>query len=84
MRVLVVAGQMGGCGKSTLAGHLAVQAERAGAGRVVLVDADPQGSLSAWWNERKADTPAMAALGDDLPGQLVGADALLTQSADFD
>lgn len=70
MRVLVVAGQKGGCGKSTLSGHLAVQAERAGHGPVVLMDADPQGSLGAWWNERKADSPAMAALGEDLPGQL--------------
>ena len=42
MRVLAVASQKGGSGKTTLAGHLAVQAERAGAGPVALLDLDPQ------------------------------------------
>lgn len=60
MRVLALASQKGGSGKTTLSGHLAVQAERAGAGPVVLVDSDPQGSLSDWWNERKAPAPAFA------------------------
>ena len=60
MRVLAFASQKGGSGKTTLSGHLAVQAERAGAGPVVLVDTDPQGSLADWWNERKAPTPAFA------------------------
>jgi len=43
-----------------LSGHLAVQAQRAGAGPVVLIDIDPQGSTTEWWNEREADFPAMA------------------------
>lgn len=30
---------------------------RGGAGRVALIDADPQGSLSAWWNRREAPAP---------------------------
>ena len=60
MRVLALASQKGGSGKTTLSGHLAVQAERAGAGPVVLIDIDPQGSLSDWWNEREAETPAFA------------------------
>jgi chromosome partitioning protein len=60
MRVLALASQKGGSGKTTLSGHLAVQAERAGAGPVVLVDSDPQGSLSEWWNERREATPAFA------------------------
>jgi len=46
LRVLALASQKGGAGKTTLAGHLAVQAQRAGAGPVVLVDIDPQGSLA--------------------------------------
>lgn len=58
MRVIAVASQKGGTGKTTLSGHLAVQAEIAGAGPVALVDTDPQGSLSDWWNARKAETPA--------------------------
>jgi len=57
MRVIAIASQKGGSGKTTLAGHLAVQAEKAGAGMVALIDADPQGSLADWWNEREAPTP---------------------------
>ncbi len=60
MRVLAFASQKGGSGKTTLSSHLAVQAERAGAGPVVLVDTDPQGSMSDWWNERESETPAFA------------------------
>lgn len=61
MRILALASQKGGSGKTTLSGHLAVQMERAGAGPVVLIDIDPQGSLSDWWNEREAGEPAFAA-----------------------
>ena len=57
MRVIAIASQKGGSGKTTLAGHLAVQAERAGEGAVALIDADPQGSLADWWNEREEPTP---------------------------
>ena len=60
MRVLALASQKGGSGKTTLSGHLAVQAELAGAGPVVLIDIDPQGSLADWWNEREAGVPAFA------------------------
>lgn len=58
LRVLVFASQKGGSGKTTLAGHVAVEAERQGAGPVALIDADPQGSLAKWWNVRQARTPA--------------------------
>jgi chromosome partitioning protein len=57
MQIIALASQKGGAGKTTLAGHLAVEAERFGAGPVALIDADPQGSLADWWNERKAETP---------------------------
>ena len=71
MRVLTFASQKGGSGKTTLAGHIAVQAERDGAGPVALIDTDPQGSLSEWWNAREAETPWFAQtfisrLGEDL------------------
>src|SRR5216684_3259396 len=59
-RVIVVACQKGGAGKTTIAAHLAVQAGRAGQGPAVLVDTDPQGSLSAWRGARKDDAPALA------------------------
>ncbi|WP_371412999.1 AAA family ATPase [Thiomonas sp. X19] len=60
--LLGLASQKGGVGKTTLAGHLAVMAESKGAGPVALIDTDPQGSLSSWWNERRAETPAFASV----------------------
>ena len=60
MRVLALASQKGGSGKTTLSGHLAVQAERAGAGPVAVIDIDPQASLTDWWNARDGDVPAFA------------------------
>jgi len=57
MHVLAIASRKGGVGKTTLAGHLAVQAERSGAGPVAVADVDPQGSLADWWNARAAPTP---------------------------
>lgn len=71
MKTLVIASQKGGAGKTTLAAHLAVAADQAGHGPVVLLDTDPQGSLSAWWNSREGDSPALASaslaeLGDKL------------------
>jgi len=60
MRVLALSSQKGGSGKTTLSGHLAVQAERAGGGPVCLIDIDPQGSLADWWNEREDEMPAFA------------------------
>lgn len=62
MKTLVLASQKGGAGKTTLAAHLAIEAERVGAGPAVLIDTDPQGSLSAWWNSRQAETPALAGV----------------------
>lgn len=69
MKVVVIAARKGGSGKTTLAGHLAVQAERAGQGPAALIDIDPQGSLSAWWNGRAAPTPVFA---QTTPEGLVG------------
>ncbi|MGV8998582.1 MAG: AAA family ATPase [Parvibaculaceae bacterium] len=65
MQVVVLASQKGGSGKTTLSGHLAVEAERKGFGPVVLIDTDPQGSLSDWWNARAAETPAFARVATD-------------------
>lgn len=71
MQVIAIASQKGGSGKTTLAGHLAVEAERRGLGPVALIDTDPQGSLADWWNAREATTPAfvetvVSRLGQDL------------------
>ncbi|NMG04745.1 MULTISPECIES: ParA family protein [Zoogloeaceae] len=71
MKTIVLASQKGGAGKTTLAAHLAVVAEQEGAGPAVLIDTDPQGSLSAWWNAREADAPALASTSlADLPAKL--------------
>ncbi|MBF0509443.1 MAG: ParA family protein, partial [Deltaproteobacteria bacterium] len=60
MKTIVLASQKGGVGKTTLAAHLAVAAEKAGDGPCVLIDTDPQASLAEWWNGRTADTPKFA------------------------
>jgi chromosome partitioning protein len=62
MRIITIASQKGGSGKTTLAGHLAVEADRSGSGPVAIIDTDPQGSLAAWWNTREAPTPLFAAV----------------------
>ena len=71
MRILTIASQKGGAGKTTLAAHLAVEAECTGAGPVAVVDTDPQGSLAAWWNSGEAPTPLFASVEiDRLPDHL--------------
>jgi chromosome partitioning protein len=51
-RIITVAQQKGGAGKTTLVAHLAV-AWAAGGTRVALVDVDPQASLSHWVELRR-------------------------------
>jgi chromosome partitioning protein len=53
MKTIVVANQKGGSGKSTSTVHLAVAAEQAGDGPVLISDTDPQGSTGDWFNQRK-------------------------------
>src|SRR5262249_21091688 len=62
MRIITVASKKGGSGKTTLAGHLAVEADQSGLGPVAIIDTDPQGSLTSWWNTREAPTPPVAAV----------------------
>ena len=72
MQVLAMASQKGGSGKTTLTGHMAVMADRAGAGPVAVVDTDPQGSLIGWARARSAPTPAVfASTAEELPEVLV-------------
>jgi chromosome partitioning protein len=65
MKTIIVANQKGGSGKSTVTVHLAVAAERAGDGPVVISDTDPQGTAADWFNQRKRaeiDTPRYSPL----------------------
>jgi chromosome partitioning protein len=61
VKVVVAASQKGGSGKTTLVRSLAVAAE-AGHAPVVMLDTDPQGSLTAWYNRRTTETPQLAHL----------------------
>jgi chromosome partitioning protein len=65
MRVIALASQKGGSGKTTIAAHLAVQAGRVKQGPAVLVDTDPQASLGEWWRERRDEAPALATVKFD-------------------
>lgn len=77
MHVVVLASRKGGAGKTTLTTHMAVQADISGAGPVAVVDLDPMGGLSTWWNTREAASPIFARVNgsglsatlDDLRGQ---------------
>ena len=71
MQVVVFTSQKGGSGKTTLCGQLSVAAEISGNGPIALIDCDPQGSLSEWWNAREEETPlfvktSVEKLGEDL------------------
>ncbi|RKU21066.1 chromosome partitioning protein ParA [Candidatus Poribacteria bacterium] len=56
MKTLAVLSRKGGTGKTTLAIHLAVAAERAGH-TTILIDLDPQASAAKWNDHREGDTP---------------------------
>ncbi|SMX38296.1 ParA family partition ATPase [Maliponia aquimaris] len=55
-RVITVAQQKGGSGKTTLAAHLALGFRGLGR-KVALVDLDPQGSLGRWFMTRMETAP---------------------------
>ena len=59
MQTIVIAARKGGCSKTTLTAHLAIEAERNGFGPVIFIDTDPQQSLTSWWNDRTTDSPAL-------------------------
>ena len=73
--IVAFAGQKGGVGKSTTAVCLAVAALERGS-RVLLVDADPQGTVRTWGEvaaERKRPAPTVIAMGASMhkQGQLM-------------
>jgi chromosome partitioning protein len=58
MVVITVASRKGGSGKSTLTAHLSAYANKASR-RCLLIDADPQGSLTLWHGLRKSGEPLL-------------------------
>lgn len=85
--IITLAGQKGGSGKTTIAVNIACELHARGS-RVLLVDADPQGSVLAWAGQAaSADFkgPDVIAVGDDirasLPGVAQGYDAVIIDTA---
>jgi len=60
-KVLTIAQQKGGAGKTTIAAHLAVAFTKSGK-KVAILDIDPQGSLSAWHHARAGSPRCEPAL----------------------
>lgn len=75
MKTVAMISQKGGTGKSTIATHLAVCAERDHK-NVAIFDIDPQASAYKWSQRRRADTPpVIKATPAQLPTLLVQAKA---------
>ena len=58
MNVITLASRKGGAGKSTLTAHLAGYAHAQGH-RTLVIDADPQGSLTLWHAQRRNGEPRL-------------------------
>ncbi len=59
MKTIAILSQKGGTGKTTLALHLAVCAERAGH-TAAVIDLDPQSSAAGWAESRSGEGPTVA------------------------
>lgn len=70
MYTLVMASRKGGAGKTTIAVHLAVEAQRAGAGPVAIIDTDPMQGMTQWWDARSDQMPVLfkGPVADLAPG----------------
>jgi chromosome partitioning protein len=63
VKIIALVAAKGGVGKTTLAAGLATAASIAWPdAQVALVDLDPQGSQTGWWNARTAPQPAIYSL----------------------
>jgi len=62
MHIIVVASQKGGAGKTTLTRSLAVANQQQTARATAILDTDPQGSLTSWWNRRESEAPVLVKI----------------------
>src|SRR3954462_12965358 len=72
MNVVVFASRKGGSGKSTLPAHLAAQSQKT-ARPCLLVDADPQGSLTLWHKLRGTNEPPIRSAVSSVSGIVAAA-----------
>jgi chromosome partitioning protein len=80
MKTIAIISQKGGAGKTTVAIHLAVAAEKRGMNTAIF-DLDPQASAASWSDKRNSPSPAVvSAQAARLPSLLEQVDA---QSADL-
>ena len=61
MKTVAILSQKGGTGKTTLAVHLAVAAERRDV-PVAVLDLDPQASAADWKDSRPGDAPSVTSI----------------------
>jgi chromosome partitioning protein len=66
-KIVAIAQQKGGAGKTTIAAQLAVTWVRQGY-RVAMLDVDPQGSLMAWYRLRQDGDPGESPYAAAVPG----------------
>jgi chromosome partitioning protein len=71
MNVIVFASRKGGSGKSTLAAHLAAQIKATKP--CLLIDADPQGSLTLWHKLRGTNEPPIKTAVNSVSGIVAAA-----------
>src|SRR6266567_8174889 len=72
MNVIVFASRKGGSGKSTLAAHIAAHVHKA-TKPCLLIDADPQGSLTLWHKLRGTNEPAIKSAVNSVSGIVAAA-----------
>jgi chromosome partitioning protein len=70
MHTVAIISQKGGAGKTTLAVHLAVEAERSGLA-TAIIDLDPQASATGWGDSRSQEVPAVVSAQSARLGQVL-------------
>src|SRR6201991_466252 len=72
MNVIVFASRKGGAGKSTLAAHIAAHVHKS-TKPCLMIDADPQGSLTLWHKLRGTNEPPIKSAVNSVSGIIAAA-----------